>query len=244
LLEAAAHCVLEASTRLVPLFQRSFPRATILTRSLERMPDWAALPKIDLCIAAGSVPRLLRRSRDAFSRRGRYLEPDPARVYAWRERLAGLGAGRKVGLAWTGGLPGTWRAARSLELSALRPVLAQPGNAFVALEYLDCAAEVEAFNRDGAERVTWWPEANASMDDTVALIAALDLVITVTTATAHIAGALGQPVWVLVPSVPSWRYLWDGDAMPWYPTMRIFRGHGLREDVVADVQRALAAAPA
>jgi tetratricopeptide (TPR) repeat protein len=244
LIAAAGHCVLEVSTRLVPLFRRSFPGATILTRNLEQAPDWPALPKIDLWMPAGSVPRLLRRSRAAFPRHAGYLSADPERVRAWQTRLAGLAPGRKIGLAWTGGLPGTFRAARSLELETLRPLLAQPGACFVALEYLDCSAEVEAFNRAGSERVTWWPEVRDSLDEAAALIAALDLVVTVTTATAHIAGALGRPVWVLVPSVPSWRYLWRGDTMPWYPTMRILRGHGSRDAVIDLARLALAATPA
>jgi tetratricopeptide (TPR) repeat protein len=240
LISAAGHCVLEVSKRLAPLFERSFPRATVFMRQLDRAPDWAALPRIDLRIEAGSVPRLLRRSREAFPRRGAYLKPDPARIAVWKDRLAALGPRRKVGLAWTGGLPGTLRAARSLDLEALRPLLACSGAHFVALEYLDCGAEVEAFNHAGSERVLWWPEVRDSLEEAAALVAALDLVVTVTTATAHIAGALGRPAWVLVPSVPSWRYLWEGETMPWYPTMRIFRGHGSRAALLASVERALA----
>jgi ADP-heptose:LPS heptosyltransferase len=169
------------------------------------------------------------------------LGPDRARVAAWKERLAALGPRRKIGLAWTGGLPGTLRAARSLDLEGLRPLLEHSRAHFVALEYLDCSAEVEAFNGAGREHVLWWPEVRDSLEESAALVAALDLVVTVTTATAHIAGALGRPVWVLVPSVPSWRYLWQGETMPWYPTMRIFRGHGSRDALLAGVRQALAA---
>jgi tetratricopeptide (TPR) repeat protein len=241
LIAAAGHCVLEVSKRLAPLFERSFPGATVCRRQLDREPDWAALPRIDVRIEAASVPRFLRRSREEFPRRGAYLRPDRARVAAWKERLAALGPRRKIGLAWTGGLPGTLRAARSLDLEGLRPLLEQSGAHFVALEYLDCSAEVEAFNGAGREHVLWWPEVRDSLEECTALVAALDLVVTVTTATAHIAGALGRPVWVLVPSVPSWRYLWQGETMPWYPTMRIFRGHGSRDALLAGVRQALAA---
>jgi hypothetical protein len=92
---------------------------------------------------------------------------------------------------------------------------------------------VAAFNRKHGTSIVSWPQAVTSIDDTAAALSALDLVITVTTATAHLAAALGRPTWVLVPSIPSWRYLWQGDEMPWYPSMRILRGGGSREMVVA-----------
>jgi Flp pilus assembly protein TadD len=226
LLATAGHCVFESSTRLVPLFERSFPGATILARDRSRLPDWWKLPAIDVHVAAGSVPRFLRKHAQAFPQRAAYLRADPSRVERWRERLMDAGPGRKVGVAWTGGLPGTLRAARSYSLETLRPLLATPEASFVALEFLDCGTEVAAFNGGGDARVHRWPEALKTLDETAALVAALDLVITVTTATAHLAGALGRPTWVLVPSVPTWRYMWQGERVPWYPSMRVLRGHG------------------
>ena len=239
---AAGHCVLESSRRLSALFERSFPGATLLARDRSRTPDWTRLPRIDLQVAAGSVARILRRSLEDFAARTPYLVADSARVAHWRERLSQLGAGLKVGLVWTGGLPGTLRAARSLSLEALRPVVELPGAAFVSIEFLDCAPEVEAFNRRGGARVQWWPEAVKTIDETAALLDGLDLVLSVTTASAHIAGALGKPVWVMVPTLPTWRYMWRGERTPWYPTMRIFRGRGERpaEALVAEVREALA----
>jgi len=219
----AGHCVFESSKRLVPLFERSFPGATILARDRSRTPEWSRLPAIDVHVAAGSVPRFLRARAQAFPVREAYLSADPSRVQRWRARLSGFAHDKKVGIAWTGGLPGTLRAARSFSLEALRPLLTTPGASFVALEFLDCEAEVAAFNRGGNARVHWWPEALKTLDETAALVSALDLVITVTTATAHLAGALGRPTWVLVPSVPTWRYMWRGETVPWYPTMRVLR---------------------
>ncbi len=240
LLALAGHCVLESSTRLVPLFERSFPGATILSRDRSRMPDWSRLPAIDVHVAAGSVPRFLRKRAQSFPEREAYLSAAPARVQHWRERLMGAGPGKKVGIAWTGGLPGTLRAARSFSLEALRPLLATPGASFVALEFLDCGAEVAAFNRGGQAHVHWWPEALKTLDETAALVSALDLVITVTTATAHLAGALGRPTWVLVPRVPTWRYMWQGERVPWYPSMRVLRAQpGQGEALIERTSRAL-----
>jgi hypothetical protein len=112
----------------------------------------------------------------------------------------------------------------------------------VAIEFLDCTREVEAFNLRGGARVHWWPEAVKTIDETAALLDGLDLVLSVTTASAHIAGALGKPVWVMVPTLPTWRYMWQGERTPWYPTLRIFRGRGERpaESLVAEVREALA----
>ena len=244
LIAAAARCVIEVSRRLAPLFRRSFPNATVLARNLSRMPDWAALPRIDLCIPAGSVPSILRTAARAFPQHSGYLRADPERVRHWGRRLEALGPGRKIGLAWTGGLPGTLRAARSVSLAQLRPLTAGGEDAFVALEFLDCADQVRAFNRDGAGRIHWWPEAVATLDETAALVTALDLVVSVTTATAHLAGALGRPTWVLVPSVPSWRYLWEGERMPWYPAVRVFRGRGSARSAVLQACDALRRPPA
>ena len=161
------------------------------------------------------------------------------RVRHWAARLADIGPGRKIGLAWTGGLPGTLRASRSLALEQLRPLLA--GNdAFIALEFADCSDEVAAFNAAGDERILWWPAAVETLEETAAMLSALDLVISVPTATAHLAGALGKPVWVLVPALATWRYLWDGERVPWYPSMRVVRGRGEGpEGVVRRVRAAL-----
>jgi ADP-heptose:LPS heptosyltransferase len=80
-------------------------------------------------------------------------------------------------------------------------------------------------------------DADADMDDTAALIANLDLVISVDTSVAHLAGALGKPVWTLIPFVPDFRWMFDRDDSPWYPTMRLFRQ--TRSDDWGDVVRRL-----
>lgn len=215
IVERARVCVIECSTRLVSLFARSFPSARVVARDLARMPDWSALPAFDFHVPGGSLPLYLRRRIEDFPRRRAYLAPDPARVRYWRSRLEELGAGLKVGLAWTGGLAGTLRVARSLHPEDLQPILAVEGVRFVSLEFVE--------NAGGP---AWWPQATRSVDESAALAAALDLVISVTTAIAHVAGAVGTPLWIAIPSAATWRYGWSGDTMPWYPQARIFRGGG------------------
>ena len=239
LLGAAQRCVFEASTRLASLFERSFPQAEIVVRNLSRAPEPGRQSRIDCYTPAGSVPRFLRRSLEAFPHRAGYLRPDPALQRQWSERLAASGGRRKVGLAWTGGLPGTLRAARSVPLESLRPLLAT-GDTFIALEFADCTEEVAAFNAAGNEHIAWWPEAVSNLEQTAAVVSNLDLVISVPTATAHFAGALGRSVWVLVPAIATWRYMWTGERVPWYPSMRVIRGLGEdRERYMRRVRAAL-----
>jgi len=172
-----------------------------------------------------------------------YLRADPARVAAWRERLGDAPQTLRVGIAWTGGLPGTLRAARSLPLDALEPLLALPNARFAALELGDCSAAVAAMQRRTGARIDAWPGVAANPDEAAALVSALDALVCVPTAMAHLAGALGRPVWVLVPGVGTWRYLWQGDRMPWYGSMRLLRrtAGAAPQSVVEQARAALAA---
>jgi hypothetical protein len=230
IIDRTRECVIETSTRLVPLFERSFPRARILPRDLSRMPDWNALPRFDFHVPGGSLPGFLRRSAADFPRRRSYLLADAARVQYWRSRLEALGPGLKVGLAWTGGLAGTLRASRSLRLEDLQPLLQLEGVRFVSLEFVD-----------PGRGPAWWREAARNVDESAALVAALDRVISVTTTIAHVAGALGAPLWIAIPDAATWRYGWSGDSMPWYAHARIFRGGGDRAALVARLAAELSA---
>jgi len=215
MIDRAGECFIECSTRLTSLFARSFPRARIIARNLSRMPDWGALPRFDFHVPGGSLPLQLRRRVQDFPSRRSYLLADNARVGYWRSRLEELGPGLKVGLAWTGGLAGTLRATRSLGLQDLQPILSVEGARFVSLEFVESTAGP-----------AWWPEATRNVDESAALVRALDLVISVTTAIAHVAGAIGTPLWIAVPRAAIWRYGWSGETMPWYPQARIMRGTG------------------
>ncbi len=222
LLAGGARCILECSRRLSALFARSFPGLRVVWRDRSREPDWASLGAIDYQCVAGSLPRWLRRSAADFPGTP-YLRADPARIAAWRERLGGATGGLRVGVAWTGGLPGTLRAARSLSLDDLAPLFELPNARFVALELADCSAALAALERRTGIRVESWSGVAANPDEAAALACALDAVVCVPTAMAHLAGALGRPVWVLVPGVGTWRYQWQGERMPWYGSMRLLR---------------------
>jgi tetratricopeptide (TPR) repeat protein len=221
----ADHCVIECAPVLERLFRRSFAQATVFageqTGSLPRW--WTQAPTIDLHVASGSLPRHFRRSIGEFCDHDGYLVADPVRVARWRERLAALGPGLKVGISWRGGMQSTRRNLRSIDLRAWMPMLQDPRMRFVSLQYGDTADERTAASHELGSKLCHWQEAIDDMDEMAALVVALDIVVSVCTAVIHLAGALGRPVLVLVPTCAEWRYQSFGETLPWYPTARLLR---------------------
>lgn len=220
----AGRCIVECDPRLVALFRRSFPSAVIEATALSGEPArWAARAHAaDFQIPMGSLPGFFRKRWEEFPRHAGYLRAAPERVAYWRARLDALGPGPKIGLSWRGGVAATRRHLRSLALGEFLPVLRLPAR-FVSLQYGDCSSDLDALSREHGVIVPHWPDALDDYDETAALVCALDLVISVCTAVIHLAGALGKPVWILVPAVAEWRYLDRGEIMPWYPSARLFR---------------------
>jgi tetratricopeptide (TPR) repeat protein len=208
LVASGARCTLDCSPRLRALFARSFPEVRIAERAVE---------DLDCAIAIGTLPLLYRPAAEAFPRHSGYLRADPDSVGAWRDELRALGEGPKVGIAWRGGLLRTGQRQRSLQLEALAPLLGVPGVRWVSLQHGDTTAE-----RHGLPLASW-DRALADLDETAALVSALDLVITVCSTVVHLAGALGRPAWVLTPNGPAWRYQSAGTRMPWYPSVVLYR---------------------
>jgi tetratricopeptide (TPR) repeat protein len=221
----AKHCVVECEPRLLGIFRRSFPAATVVAALPEgELSPEAFARDIDLEIPAGSIPRFLRRDAGDFPRHQGYLRADPQRVREWAERLSSLGPGLKVGFSWTGGVRKTRRRLRSLQLEHCLPLFNTPGTCFVSLQYTpDAADAVAALKERHGANVVHWPDAIEDYENTAALVSALDLTISVCTAAVHLGGALGRPVWVMAPYSPEWRYGHSGATMPWYPAIRIFR---------------------
>ncbi len=214
-----ARCVVEAEPRLVPLFERSFPGALVCAHTAQR----AGAPRTaDFEIPIGSLPSMYRRSPGAFPDHRGYLKADPARVAHWKRRLRALGPRPHVGISWRGGAPANRRQLRSIPLQQWAPLLRECGTA-VSLQYGEHQDEIVGVSSSAGVKLEHWPEVIGDYDDTAALVCALDLVVSVCTAIVHLSGALGRPVWVLVPWAPEWRYLAQGNRMPWYPGARLFR---------------------
>lgn len=215
IIEAAGHCIIECDPKLEGLFRRSFPAATVYQAAPDRsVPPDIMARGIDVEIAAGSLPLFLRRGLGDFPCHDGYLRADPLRIAYWRERLAQLGPGIKVGISWQGGVRKTNQPLRSIALERWLPLLAVPNARFVSLQYTSGASgEVAGLRARHGVHVVHWQQAIDDYEETAALICALDLMISVCTAAIHLGGALGRPVWVMAPYSPEWRYGFAGDAI-------------------------------
>jgi tetratricopeptide (TPR) repeat protein len=224
--------ILEAQGPLVPLLQ-TMPAVDEIA-----VFDPGAPPatKYDRHIPLLSLPLLMRTTLDKVPAHIPYLQADPERTAAWRNRVAA--GGLRVGLVWSGSDTDPQRACR---LADWRPWWANTRIHFYSLQ--KGAAANQAGALDNAQSMVQLGESLADFSDTAAAIANLDLIITVDTAVAHLAGAMGKPVWVLLPFVPDWRWLLHRSDSPWYPTARLFRQTQSNDwaAVVADVDAALKA---
>ena len=137
---------------------------------------------------------------------------------------------RRIGLCWTGNLDHPDNPHRSCPLDAFTPLFGRNDIEWISLQYGHGAA-AGAYG----DKVTDWTEFLEGFANTAAALAALDRVITIDTSTAHLAGALGRPTWVLLKYTPDWRWMLDRDDSPWYPTVRLFRQTrpGCWDDVIA-----------
>ena len=183
------------------------------------IPMGQALPPFDVCCPLMSLPHVFHTRQDTIPDAVPYLRPDPKRVTQWSPRLAGRNA-PKIGLVWAGNPTYRNDRYRSVQLSALEPLAKVcPDAVLVSLQKGPGASQVPS----APMAICDWTDELTDLVDTAALIENLDLVIAVDTAVAHLAGALGKPVWLLVPFAPDWRWQLDRRDSPWYPTMRLFR---------------------
>jgi tetratricopeptide (TPR) repeat protein len=199
------------------------------------------LPAFDVHCPLLSLPRLFATDLASIPRDVPYLHADAAAAEVWRDRLADHSASLKVGLVWAGSPTHRNDRNRSTKLAGFAPLARIPGMRFVSLQKGDAAAEAKS-PPEGMELSDPTEELH-DFADTAALVAALDLVIAVDTSVVHLAGALGKPVWVLLPFAPDWRWLLDRSDSPWYPTMRLFRQQraGEWDHVIAEVRSQLEA---
>jgi tetratricopeptide (TPR) repeat protein len=236
--------------RLVDLFQRSFPQASVTAHATYDVDakSWRLAPgvpdqsDIDLWAPMGSLLRQYRRKLAAFPDRPRgYLVADPARVAHWREVLKTAPAGPKVGILWKSmKLEGTrWQSFSPFRQWA--PVLQTPGVTFVNLQYGDCAEELALAKAELGVDI-WTPpgiDLKMDLDDLAALTCALDLTIGFANATSNIAAAAGAPVWLI--AIPGAWVQCGTKHYPWYPQARTFNPARLGEwdAVMAEVGEAL-----
>jgi tetratricopeptide (TPR) repeat protein len=201
------------------------------------------LPAFDVHIPLLSLPRVLGTSLETVPHDVPYLHAEDDRAAAWREKLAAY-QGLKVGIAWQGGTAYRADHLRSIPLACFAPLAGVPGVRLLSLQKGHGAQEIGQLG--GSFEVV---DLAASLDndgdafvDTAAVMKNLDVVISSDTAVAHLAGALGVPVWVALSTAADWRWMRDREDSPWYPTMRLFRQRtlGLWSEVFARMAGELA----
>ena len=200
-----------------------------------------ALPEFDLHCPVCSLPQAFGTRLDTIPSAIPYLPALPAsRVQAWKDRLAiGLKGKLRVGLVWSGNPQHGNDRNRSIALQTMSRLLNVEAD-FVSLQKELRPGDAMLLAESGIVDLTVHL---TDFAETAALVTCLDLVITVDTSVAHLAGGLGRPTWVLLPHVPDYRWLLEREDSPWYPTMRLFRQDQRRdwEVVIERVRAALAA---
>ena len=166
-----------------------------------------------------------------------YVYPDPTQVEAWQQRLPGNT--RRIGLVWGGNPTHARDRLRSFPLEQLVPLMNVPGTTFYSLQWRPANEPVKPMPPD-ARLIDLAAELN-DFADTAAIVANLDLVISVDSSVAHLAGAMGKPVWILLNKGCDWRWFLEREDSPWYPTARLFRQTtaGAWQEVVNQIELAL-----
>lgn len=235
---AAARCqelILGCSAEMAPLLE-NIPGVSRYCNRWTDVPGHAAHCRLS------SLPYLFRSTLDTIPARIPYIRANPARIAHWRDRLsATLPPGtRRIGLAWTGRPTHPNDRRRSMALAQLG-ALADAGPAvFVSLQKPMPPRDLATLARFPG--LTDLSDDLVDFGETAAVIENLDLVITVDTSMGHLAGALGCPVWILIPKAADWRWMLDRDDSPWYPSARLFRQQrpGAWDDTLVRLRSALA----
>ncbi|HLI11267.1 MAG TPA: tetratricopeptide repeat protein [Alphaproteobacteria bacterium] len=236
--------------RYLPLVAARVPNV-VLEVQAPVIPLLEALPGVSRIVASGDAPPphdrhvpLLGLPR-IFATRLETIPPalspltvPPERAAAWRDALAATPRPR-IGLVWAGSRAHKKDRRRSIPLTRLVPLLATTGVQFVSLQKELREGDAEILR--AKPNLIAAGERLADFADTAALVAQLDLVITVDTSVAHLAGTMGVPTWLLLPFAPDWRWLLEREDSPWYPSLRLFRqpAPGAWDAVIARLQEAL-----
>lgn len=210
--------LLECDKRLEGLFSRSFPNMKVQGTRFQK--NAVLSDSVDSWCLIGSLGWHYRYKDEQFNGKP-WLKACPERKIQWRALLDSLGTKKKVGIAWTGGLPDTHGARRSLDLETMLPILKNDCT-FVSLQY-KAPKELAEFEAKHGIKIHHWSHAveTADYDNTAALVDELDLVISVQTAVVHLCAGLGKECWGLVPNKPHWRYA--SPKFMWGDSVQLFR---------------------
>ena len=212
-----AKVVLEVQSELTALLARLDGNIAVIARG-------ETPPPFDVHCPLGSLPLALKTDLDHVPAPIPYLSADDASLAKWSGRL---GPRPRIAIAWSGNASHFNDRNRSVPFSCLGPLFGlQAGTQAQAARFISIQRDVRGEDAEALaaeKRVSHVGGELQNFTDTAAVIALADLVIAADTAVAHLAGAMGRPLWVLIPFAPDWRWTLDGDSSPWYPTARLFR---------------------
>jgi len=230
LAQRGAKVALEAQAELKMLLSRLDGVAAVIAPGEEA-------PPFDVHCPLGSLPLALRTEPDTVPAQIPNLAADAARIAKWSERLNALPRPR-IAIAWSGNPNHDNDRNRSIAFARLSPLFAVPAS-FIGIQR-DVRSE-DAAPLAGEKRLMPIGGELDDFSDTAAVLTLCDLVIAVDTAAAHLAGAMGRPIWLLLPFAPDWRWTREGETTPWYPKARLFRQTSLGDwdSVIARVTEEL-----
>lgn len=238
LLERGYDVRVEVMDSMVGLLQRSFPEAKVMPKAVD-YPGAMGIPLFDYHLPMLSLPAVFGTDVDTVPWHGPYLKPDPELVGQYRAKLPANK--RKIGLCWSSGLrqEGLWISEygrrKSMKFETLWPVveactlpMVETGNGAMKhtrlmLDHYFVSLQVGPERQERRDPVVDLLPAKPSWDDTAALVECLDLVVTVDTSVAHLAGALGKPVLLLMHTEGSWHWMTKRLDSPWYPSAKLYR---------------------
>jgi hypothetical protein len=213
---AGGRVIVDCDKRLEGMFRRSFPDATVHGTRADKVLKWPESDRnIGASIAGFETLKYFRTKAEDFPGTP-YIEPCPDRTAMWRSRKNGKPT---IGIAWTGGTFKNAGTFRNLPVKEWQPLFDSIDANWVSLQYKDASKEIEGT----PVKQYPWATLTKDYDDTAALVASCDLVISMQTSVCHLAGALGVPTWILIPKTSQWRYGEEYTDLPWYKSARLFR---------------------
>ncbi|MBN9561502.1 MAG: tetratricopeptide repeat protein [Alphaproteobacteria bacterium] len=234
--ERCPRLVLACGPELRRLVEHNYPDLPVFDR-------WDARPSFAAFCPLSGLPRLHATRLATIPAKIPYIAAEPIKASAWSARLQTMlpHGYRRVGIVWSGR---EHPPNRSISLASLAPIAALEDICLVSLQMARAQDEVAGYF--GCAPLLALGHEIADFTDTAAILANLDLVVTIDTAVAHLAGAMGKPAWIMLPYSPDWRWLLEREDSPWYPTARLFRqpAPGQWEPVVACIATALSAGQA
>ncbi len=231
--------VIDRGGRVIVQIQKDLIRLLQQVAGVEKWIAKGEAAEFDVQCPLLSLPGLFGTRVETIPAQKGLLVAEEGGAEIWRGRLEKTPGRMKVGLAWAGNPTHKKDRSRSIPLSRLAPLAKISNIVFHSIQKGEAAKE--ALEGSTEMRIVDWAGQLGDFADTAGLIANLDLIITVDTAVAHLAGAMGKPVWLMLPFMPDWRWMLGRGDSPWYPSMRLFRqpSRGDWEAVIRQVSDAL-----